>query len=70
MFSVLLQLPQRLSLIEFNFYDFFSHCSSNKITALILKYQLFFVLTHFIGFPTKFFISRVTEFVTQCNVAN
>ena len=47
MFSVLLQLPQRLSLIEFNFYDFFSHCSSNQITALILKYQLFFVLSHF-----------------------
>ena len=36
MFSVLLQLPQRLSLIEFNFYDFFSSCSSNQITAKIL----------------------------------
>ena len=55
MFSVLLQLPQRLSLIEFKFYDFFSHCSSNQITALILKYQLFFVLSHFICFPMKFF---------------
>ena len=35
-----MQLPQRLSLIEFNFYDCFSHWSSNQITALILKYQL------------------------------
>ena len=29
----LLQLPQRLSVIEFYFYDFFSRCSSNRMTA-------------------------------------
>ena len=29
----LLQLPQRLSVIEFYFYDFFFRCSSNRMTA-------------------------------------
>ena len=57
-FSILWQLPQRLSLIEFNFYDFFFRCSCNQIITLTLKYQLSFILSHFIGFPTKFFISR------------